>query len=778
MSTRTLKLLTATTAFVAASSAASAVDTISTVTTTTVHISNTSAGTLTVNALISTTAAPAIDISRTGAVIINNNATIRSHNTSTTIQLEADTGVTGLTINNSGSIISTNDTAILSDELNADGNPVNVTINNHGTISGTVAVRHGDLTYTAVNATQSGNITSENGNDTYTLTNSTVTGDITAGDGTNTLTATGSTITGSYTGGAGADNVTLTNTTVTGTGNTLNGGGSGADVLTINGTNTYTVNTGGAGIMGFETVNFNTSVNLNQGLQDVNALTLAAGKTLTVNNSFATASSGSITNNGILNIASGKTVATDTFNAGAGSSFQVGIASSTQAGQLRITGGGTSADTSATINMGSNAGYITSGTSYVLVQDVDTGATLGDVAILNANTGVYRFSTSTNNGNVSLTVGRVAMADVVTGADAKSVGNALDTIGASATGQLRSVQSAIGQAGTAGEVQNVLNGLTPSIDGAGMASINVTVDTANQVSNRLASLRSTSGVATGDPMASSHMWIEGFGSTVDQDNDSGNSGYDANSGGMSVGVDSDTFIEGTTTGMALSYGRSTVESKSTNNANTDIDSYVATLYGSRVLDGGLFVNGQVGVGLNRYEMERNVAGVGTAKGETDGLQGSAKVEIGQDLGLGGFTFTPLASLQYTYLKMDEYTETGVGNAGLTVDPDAMSTFDAGLGFALAYAIPLIDGGTLKPSVHAKYIYRMGDRELATTSSFLGAAGTSFNTTGVEADDSSINLGAGLLLTTVGGTDLSFNYDADVRSSLTGHTGQLKARWAF
>ncbi|RYD49481.1 MAG: autotransporter outer membrane beta-barrel domain-containing protein, partial [Verrucomicrobiaceae bacterium] len=213
-------------------------------------------------------------------------------------------------------------------------------------------------------------------------------------------------------------------------------------------------------------------------------------------------------------------------------------------------------------------------------------------------------------------------------------------------------------------------------------------------------------------------------------------------------------------------------------ATADIDTFASTLYGSRVFDAGFFINGQLGVGYNQYDTSRDVVGVGTAKGDTTGLQGTAKLEAGQDLAMGAITVTPLASVQYTYLDMDAYTETGVGNAGLTVTPDAMSAIDAALGLKLAYAMALADGGSLIPSVHAKYIRRLGDRELASTSSFTGATGTAFNTTGVEGDDASINVGAGLLLTTINGTDLSLNYDADIRDSLTGHTGQVKARWAF
>ncbi len=755
MAATTAKLLTATTALVAASSSMSfALDTVSTVTTTTVHVSNTSAGTLTINANISTNGAAAVDISRTGAVIINNNATLRAQNTSATIQLMNDTGVTGVTINNSGTIIHPNDLAIVVDEDNAAGNPVGATINNHGSITGKVVVGDGGLTYNGLNATQ--------------------TGDIHAKDGTNTLTLTNSRLIGNYTGGTGNDTVTLTNSTVSGT---LEAG-TGTNKITLDGDKTFTLEKGSL-IKGFQTVDVKTNTVVNDGITGAAAINVSANRQLTLNTNLSMANAGVLNNNGYVAIQDGKTLQVDDYVAGANSSLGFQINDENNAGLLKFRSGSNHGlgATSATISVGANSGYIVSGSRVTIVEG-DAAST--NLHLLNTSTGVYRFATEASGNDVELVIGRVSTSDVVKGNTAKIVAGIMDTVSSSATGELLAVQSAIGQAQTAGGVQKVVDSLTPAIDGAGTASIGVAVETGNQVSNRLASLRQGygTGVATGDPLSSSHMWVQGLGSTSKQDDKDGHYGYDAKSGGVSAGMDTDTLINGVTTGIAATYAKSKVDSNSTSGASTDIDTYAATIYASRVFDSGFFLNGQLGAGFNQYDMSRNVVGVGTAKGDTDGWQGTAKIEAGRDLAMGAITVTPLASVQYTYLDMDKYTETGVGNAGLTVTPDAMSTIDAALGLKLAYAIALADGGSLIPSVHAKYIHRMGDRELASTSSFLGASGTAFNTTGVEGDDASINLGAGLLLTTVGGTDLSLNYDADIRDSLTGHTGQVKARWAF
>ncbi len=728
MTSRTLKLLTASTAFVAAASVGQAAD-ISTSLTATQFTSETGAFNIITGGSIVTNVSSAIVISSTSAA-------------SNTITISTGTSVT--------SSNSATNPVISSSNVNNGA----VTIN----VSGTVSALSGTTKAIDLSGMTNGNTIRNDG---------TISGSVTLGNGTNTFTSNGGTTNGAITGGNGTDTVTLTNATVNGN----MSGGSGTDTLNINGTNTFT--TGGT-IGLFETINFNTNTVLDHTVTGASTSAIAAGKTLTVNSS---ANLGAVTNNGTLNIAAGTDVNALTYTGGTGATLGIAVGSSntSNVGQLILSGGALATGTSVTINVASNAGFIASGTTYTIASG---SSAANQVSLTSAANGVYRFSTQTSTNDLLLRVGRVSTSDVVTGDENKSIANVLDTIGAGATGSLATVQGAIGSQSSAAGVQAVLESLTPSIDGAGVASVNFAVDAGNQVSNRLASVRGNGyGVATGDAMAARHMWAQGFGSTVSQDDKDNARGYDADSAGASIGMDTDTLIDGLTTGLAVTYGKSTVDSNASGSASTDIDTYAATLYGSRVMDNGVFVNGQVGAGYNKYEMERTVAGVGQSKGDTDGLQASAKLETGKDFAVGGATLTPLASLQYTYLDMDSYTETGAGNASLRVDPDAMSTVDAGVGGEASYAIALADGGTLKPSVRAKYVYRMGDESMATTSQFTGG-GAAFNSNGVEGDKSSVNLGAGILLTTVGGTDLSLNYDADIRSSLTGHTGQVKARWAF
>ncbi|MFZ2619470.1 MAG: autotransporter domain-containing protein, partial [Alphaproteobacteria bacterium] len=613
-----------------------------------------------------------------------------------------------------------------------------------------------------------GDITGGSAVDTIRLNGGTITGNIDTAADADVLVLSGGTVTGNIQVGADNDDVTISGTTVTGT----IGSSGGTDALTFSAGSTFTSSDT---ISGFNTIAANGTVNIrgNGITNDTTAMTIAT--TGIVNVSKTTNTLTTITNNGKLQLGGDVSFTATNFNTAAGSEIVFNVVSSTSASRIIETGAGISmAGSSATIVIGAGAGYIASGTSYLIADGAST-STLPSLTTLTS--GLYSISiTLVNSDNdVSLTIFRESTGSNVTSAAGKSIATTLDNLGASSTGDLLTIQSLLSTQTTDAGVDAVVESLTPAMDtGAAMAGANVGAAAGNTVSNRLASLRG-SAIATGDGVGSDHMWLQAFGNMSEQDDKDGNKGYDSSTGGFAVGMDTDTVVEGMTTGLALSYAMTGVESNASHNAETDIDSYMLTGYGSKMLMDDIFVNGQVSVGYNSAESERQVSGFSAkTKGDFDGYQAGLKLEVGKDMAMEGMTITPLASAQYTYAGYDEYTETGP--AALVVDADAISTLDLGLGGQVAWDIAMGEN-TLKPAVRAKYVYRAGDVRGETNSRFV-AGGAAFDTQGIEADRSSFNLGAGVTFATVEGIDLSVDYDADIRDSLTGHTGQVKARWAF
>ena len=57
----------------------------------------------------------------------------------------------------------------------------------------------------------------------------------------------------------------------------------------------------------------------------------------------------------------------------------------------------------------------------------------------------------------------------------------------------------------------------------------------------------------------------------------------------------------------------------------------------------------------------------------------------------GFTLTPLASLQYTHLSLDNYMETGAGSLDLSVNSQSYDFLESGLGARVAHPFAYGDG---------------------------------------------------------------------------------------
>ncbi|HEX2859009.1 MAG TPA: autotransporter domain-containing protein [Alphaproteobacteria bacterium] len=808
------KVLLASTAFVAVSASANALTTINTSTGSAATTSDSTSGILvTGTGNLTVPSGTAITISATVAgdnsITINTGGIVRS-NENPVISATASpaAGNVATTITNFGSIIagSSSPSIALSNMTNA------VTLNNSGTISGSIALGSGNNVVNVSAGTITGNITTQGGDDTYRQTGGTVNGNLDFGAGTDTVNISGGTVNGNIGMGTGATAKVLNYTggVITGTISGTGTGGAGNSTLNVSGTRVWNV---ANNITGFNNINIsNTTVNLNNGTGTFgsfnNNLNVGTGATLNVNAStasFGLVNDGKINVSGTLNVLNGATITNDggttgTLNVNSGGVLHIGdksivqtdvlgslgkltidVGTSKTAGVLKVTNGAAVlTNTSLTINVANTAGFIASGTSYSII----TGSA-GDASspiLTKSQQGVYTFTVSRTVGtnNVSLTIVRAATASLTDSETGKAAANVLDNLGANATGDLLTVQSTIGSQTSAAGVNNVVESLAPAVDaGVGMAAVDIGTQSNNNINDRLASLRSTalSGVATGDRVSAGHLWLQGFGNVTNQDNRKGNPGYNANTGGATAGVDTDTLIDGVTTGAAFTYGHSNVNSKGAGDAQTDIDSYMATIYGSKAMEDGYFINGQLGFAYNQFDSKRNVVGFGTStNGDWKGLQYQARLQTGRDIAVTNeFTLTPVASAQYTLLDQESYTETGP--AALRVNPDNLSALDLGAGLETAYNIKTDNGGAIRPRAHAKLNYRTGDTQLQTTSNFV-AGGSSFSTNGIETSRGSVNLGAGVLLTSADGVDFSVDYDADIRNSATGHTGQVKVRWPF
>lgn len=358
-----------------------------------------------------------------------------------------------------------------------------------------------------------------------------------------------------------------------------------------------------------------------------------------------------------------------------------------------------------------------------------------------------------------------------------SLGAALDSLANSATGDFAGVLGDLDKSGSAGNARN----LEPAIDqGAVQASYGTFGQFTQTVISRIDQAWSDSiagtgptGISTGDEPAKWAVWAQGFGTYLNQNARGSSSGYTANIWGSSLGFDrllSDHFIFGLSSGYAHNYIQA--------NTRTNIDSCQGSLYGSFNRD-AYYIDSVLSYAYNRYDAARHIAFGSTdriAKSNYGGQQYSGYLEGGYIFKKQGLNITPLISLHYMRLHLNDYSESGADSLNLTVDAQNYNMFQSGLGAKLTYPLLRKDLQVI-PEMHVKWLYDfIGDQQQA-TSTFTGS-GASFSTNGFNPPKSSYNAGFKLTLVTKYDVTLSLNYDFEIKDDFYSHTGYINVRYTF
>jgi outer membrane autotransporter protein len=293
---------------------------------------------------------------------------------------------------------------------------------------------------------------------------------------------------------------------------------------------------------------------------------------------------------------------------------------------------------------------------------------------------------------------------------------------------------------------------------------------------QIAALTGRSGVSTGEQANGTGVWFQGFGFRGEQDRRKGVDGYTADAYGFAFGADSEIGDGNIRVGAAFSYGNSNVDDQGVNRGNRlDIDSYQATLYGSRLMN-GWYLNGALAAAKHDIDSKRVILG-SAVDGNHDAWQYTARIEAGMPLNMGAATVTPVASLTYSLLDEDSYSEHGTG--ALHIGSEKTSSIRSGLG---AKALIPLSSGAVSTDLELRAIWNheFANAEQDATARFVDG-GTSFRTNGVDVARNSANLGASLKIS--GGDkavkqSLLVSYDAEVREQYVGQTARLQARFDF
>jgi len=245
----------------------------------------------------------------------------------------------------------------------------------------------------------------------------------------------------------------------------------------------------------------------------------------------------------------------------------------------------------------------------------------------------------------------------------------------------------------------------------------------------------------------SGWWLKGFGYTGRQGARDGMSGYDTSIVGAMIGYDVPAGAN-TRVGFGLGYARSGIDGQTfgSGSADTKFDSYRGTVYVVHEA-GPWFAHADASLGLNGYTGVRNISFTGVqrrAEADYNGQDYTTSIGGGYRWATNGFIVTPRASLQYTHVDVDGYTESGAGDIGLRVRSQSYDFLESVVG--LKVERPFVHGSSrIVPEVHANWLRALNNPTMTNTASFVAPGSPSFTAPGLNTAANTYNVGAGLTL---------------------------------
>ncbi len=243
------------------------------------------------------------------------------------------------------------------------------------------------------------------------------------------------------------------------------------------------------------------------------------------------------------------------------------------------------------------------------------------------------------------------------------------------------------------------------------------------------------------------VWLKSFGYFGNQGAQGVYPGYSSRIFGTMIAYDAPlgrkVFGGETYAGLGIGYARSTISGK-TFNTNTDSNTYDVTAYIAHQ-DGPWYVKGDMSFGWNDYSGTRNILFPGVdrnAQASYSGQEYTGFVSTGYHFYARGFTITPLASLQYTHMNLDGYTETGAGDINLSVQSQSYDFLESGLGLKVAHPMRYRDR-IYVPEVHFKWFHELSNPTVTNTASFVAPGSPAFTTPGLAAANDMLDFGTSL-----------------------------------
>jgi len=228
-----------------------------------------------------------------------------------------------------------------------------------------------------------------------------------------------------------------------------------------------------------------------------------------------------------------------------------------------------------------------------------------------------------------------------------------------------------------------------------------------------------------------------------------------------------------TLGIAGGYSHVDV---SEDEASGKIDTVRVAGYGSRRL-GPVDVAATLGAAYDFLQSRRSFAGLGSAKGDTDGQEITAGLQASLPLATGRFTITPRVGLRYQYFHADSFGESGSTSQNLHVGSQDINSLQP---YAqLAVGLPFTTGAARPALVEARVGYAYETLDASRTVAAAASDGTRFTLPGVAPSRGMLTAGVGLTLPLGKAVDITASYDRLFDTgNVSAQAFQLQGRYRF
>jgi outer membrane autotransporter protein len=259
------------------------------------------------------------------------------------------------------------------------------------------------------------------------------------------------------------------------------------------------------------------------------------------------------------------------------------------------------------------------------------------------------------------------------------------------------------------------------------------------------------------------VYVEGVGEFAHVGGDANAAGYHLRGGGLTVGLDrrvNDQLV------LGVSLGYEHVEGDLTGNGDVDLNNGHLTGY-ALWYGANWYAAGMVGGGYNDYDSQRATFD-GFARGETKGTEFTGLLTAGYDWRRGEWLFGPQATVQYKWVNIGDFAESG-SLAAMYVPEQSEDALHTQLGAHLTRSWE-VGKVTLRPDVSVAWRHEFLDSSNALVSQFANGAGSLYTVSGPDVARDSVALGIGLTIQWTPTIGTYLNYSTELgRDNYQPHT---------